>query len=294
MATRLGPNQYGKAETHLVRVYRDGDVHSLRDLTVSVALSGDLDAVHLTGDNANVLPTDTQKNTVFAFAKEAPIGAPEAFALRLARHFLAGPIRRARVEVSEVPWARIGADGGLHPHAFMRASGERRLATAVCDAGGEWVLSGLADLVVLKSSGSEFSGFARDRYTTLAETSDRVLATAVTARWRHSSADAGWDESFADARRALIEAFASTHSLSLQQTLHAMGSAVLAARPELAEVRLSLPNKHHFAVDLSPFGLENANEVFHADDRPYGLIEGSVEREGAPPAGPAWEPYPLL
>jgi urate oxidase len=121
-----------------------------------------------------------------------------------------------------------------------------------------------------------------------------VLATAVAARWRHSSAEGEWDDSFAEARRALIEAFATTHSLSLQQSLHAMGTAVLESRPEVAEVRLSLPNRHHFVVDLSPFGLSNENEVFHADDRPYGLIEGVVEREGAPAAGPAWEPYPLL
>jgi urate oxidase len=294
MATGLGPNQYGKAETHLVRVYRDGDVHSLRDLTVSVTLAGDLEAVHLTGDNANVLPTDTQKNTVYAFAEDAPIGAPEAFALRLARHFLSGPIRRARVHVCEVTWARIAVDGQPHPHAFMQAGEERRIATAICEAGGEWVLSGLSGLVVLKSTGSEFTGFARDRYTTLAETRDRVLATAVTARWRHASAHGDWDVSYADARRALIEAFASTHSLSLQQTLHAMGEAVLTARREIAEVRLSLPNKHHFPVDLSPFGLENPNEVFHADDRPYGLIEGAVVRDDAPPPGPAWDPYPLL
>jgi urate oxidase len=294
MDTRVGPNQYGKAETHLVRVHRDGDVHSLRDLTVSVALAGDLEAVHLTGDNANVLPTDTQKNTIYAFAEDVPIGPPEKFALRLARHFASGPIRRARVVVCEMTWARIAVDGQPHPHAFMQAGEERRIATAICEAGGEWLLSGLSGLVLLKSTGSEFSGFARDRYTTLAETRDRVLATAVTARWRHAWEGADWDESYADARRALIEAFASTHSLSLQQTLHAMGQAVLAARPEVAEVRLSLPNKHHFVVDLSPFGLENPNEVFHADDRPYGLIEGAVMRDGAPPPGPAWEPYPLL
>jgi urate oxidase len=294
MSTRLGANRYGKAEVHLVRVQRDGDVHALRDLTVSVALAGDLEATHLTGDNAHVLPTDTQKNTVYAFAAEQRPGAPEAFALRLARHFVSGPIRRARVEVCEVPWARIAVDGQPHPHAFTQASGETRTAVAVCEAGGEWVLSGLANLVLLKSTGSEFSGFARDRYTTLAETHDRILATAVRARWRHAGVDADWDESYDHARRALIEAFAATHSLALQQTLYAMGHAVLEARPELVETRLSLPNRHHFLVDLAPFGLANPNEVFHADDRPYGLIEGAVEREGAPPAGPVWEPYPLL
>jgi urate oxidase len=290
MTVRLGVNQYGKAETHMVRVYRDGEVHSLRDLTVSVALSGHFDAVHERGDNTNVLATDTQKNTVYAFAKEAPVGEIEAFALRLGRHFVGGAVRRARVEVSEAPWTRIGD----HPHAFTQPGGERRTCAVICEAAREWVLSGLADLVVLKATGSEFHGFLRDDYTTLQETRDRVLATAVTARWRHAGPDTDFAASFAAARAELLRAFAETHSLSLQQTLYAMGEAVLAARPEIVEVRMSMPNKHHFVVDLSPFGLENHNEVFHADDRPYGLIEGAVIRDGAPDPGPAWDPYPLL
>ena len=283
MSVRLGTNQYGKAETHLVRVYRDGDVHTLRDLTVSVALSGELEAVHLAGDNAAVLATDTQKNTVYGFAKEAPIGAPEEFALRLGRHFLGGAITRARVEVREAPWTAIGA------HAFTQAAREVRVAVAVCESQAEWVLSGLEDLVVLKTTDSEFHGFPRDRYTTLKETSDRVLATAVSARWRHPG-----DASYDDARAALLDTFAGHHSLSLQQTLYAMGEALLNACATVAEVRLSMPNKHHFVVDLEPFGLENPNEVFHADDRPYGLIEGAVIRDGAPDPGPVWDPYPLV
>ncbi len=283
MSVRLGTNQYGKAETHLVRVYRDGDVHTLRDLTVSVALSGNLDAVHLKGDNAAVLATDTQKNTVYAFAKEAPIGEPEDFALRLGRHFLGGAITRARVEVREAPWTPIG------PHAFAQAAREVRVAVAVCEREAEWVLSGLEDLVVLKTTDSEFHGFPRDRYTTLKETRDRVLATAVSARWRHPG-DAPYDT----ARAALVDTFAAHHSLSLQQTLYAMGEALLEACPTVAEARFSMPNQHHFVVDLEPFGLENPNEVFHADDRPYGLIEGAVIRDGAPDAGPVWDPYPLI
>jgi urate oxidase len=283
MTLHLGTNQYGKAETHLVRVYRDGDVHEVRDLTVSVALSGALEAVHLEGDNSAVLATDTQKNTVYAFAKEAPVGEPEAFASRLAKHFVGGAITQARVEVSEVAWARIG------PHAFTQSGREVRFASALWDGATSWVVSGLSDLVVLKTTDSEFHGFPRDRYTTLAETSDRVLATAVAARWRHPG-----DASFTDARAALVETFAAHHSLSLQQTLYAMGSAVLEACPTVAEIRLSMPNKHHFVVDLEPFGLANDNEVFHADDRPYGLIEGAVVRDGAPDPGPVWDPYPLV
>jgi urate oxidase len=290
MAGIIGANQYGKAEVHMVTVTRDGPRHSLRDLTVGVALSGDLADVHLTGDNAHVVPTDTQKNTVYAFAKEQPVGAIEDFALRLGRHFVSSfaPITRARVHIVEDGWSRAG------DHTFVLSGREARVASVVCEAGAEWVVSGLQDLVVLKSTDSEFEGFIRDRYTTLEETRDRVLATAVTARWRHVSAEGDWDASFSATRGLLLDAFASTYSRSLQQSLYAMADAMLSGRPELAEVRMSLPNRHHYVVDLSPFGLENDNEVFHADDRPYGLIEASVLAPGAPPAGPAWDPYPLV
>ncbi|WP_216208876.1 factor-independent urate hydroxylase [Amycolatopsis aidingensis] len=290
MGITLGPNQYGKAEVRLVTVRRDGPTHHLKDLTVSTALRGDLADTHLSGDNTAVVATDTQKNTVYAFAKEQPVGEIEDFALRLGRHFVAGfeQITGARVLVEEHGWDRITVGGGPHDHAFSRAGSERRTTAVTVRGEQAWVVSGLTDLVLLKSTGSEFHGFPRDRYTTLAETTDRILATAVTARWRYTGLDLDWGASFPEIRRILLETFATQHSLSLQQTLYAMGEAVLRQRDEVAEIRLSLPNKHHFLVDLSPFGLTNDNEVFHAADRPYGLIEGSVLREDAPDPGPAW------
>jgi urate oxidase len=290
VAIVLGPNRYGKAETRVVRVTRDGDVHHLRDLNVGISLSGDMDEAHLAGDNAAVLPTDSQKNTVFAFAKRHGIGEIEEFALLLARHFTGSQpaVRHARVEVEEYSWSRIPAESG---HSFVRSGSEVRTALVHSDGlgGAESVVSGLKDLVVLNSTGSEFHGFARDEYTTLQPTDDRILATAVTARWRHR--DPGRSEyggSFAAARRCLLEAFAGTHSLSLQQTLYQMGRRVLAERAEICEVRLAMPNKHHFLVDLEPFGLANDNEVYFAADRPYGLIEGTVLDDAAPAAPDAW------
>jgi urate oxidase len=286
MAGTLGANQYGKAETRLVTVRRDGERHHITDLNVSIALRGDMTASHLRGDNTHVVPTDTQKNTVFAFAREQPVGEIEEFALRLGRHF-AGSfdyITGARVLIDQYAWDRIDD----HPHSFRRSSDEKR-TTAVTVAGDQaWVVSGLTDLVVLKSTGSEFHGFPRDRYTTLPEATDRVLATAVTARWRYQRLDVDWGATFESVRAALLTAFATTHSLALQQTLYAMGDAVLTGHDEIAEVRLSLPNKHHFAVDLTPFDLDNPNEVFFAADRPYGLIEGSVVRDDAVDEGLAW------
>lgn len=292
MTIRLGSSQYGKAETRLVTVRRESAIHHIKDLNVSIALRGDLDAVHYSGDNGNVVTTDSQKNTVFAFARQQPVGEIEEFALRLGRHFVGAfeQFARARITIDEYAWDRIEADGEPHDHAFSRAGDQKRTTAVTIDGERAWVVSGLRDLVVLKSTGSEFWGFPKESYTTLAETHDRILATEVTARWRYRSLEVNWAGSFAHVRRTLLRTFACHHSLSLQQTLYAMGEAVLRARPEIAEIRMSMPNKHHVAVDLSPFGLTNDNEVFHAVDRPYGLIEGAVVRDDIADASPAWAP----
>ncbi|KNB53430.1 factor-independent urate hydroxylase [Streptomyces caatingaensis] len=285
----LGQNQYGKAETRVVRITREGTTHHIKDLNVSVALSGDMDDVHLTGSNANVLTTDATKNTVFAFAKEHGVASAEEFALRLARHFVTSqePIRSARIHVEEYVWDRIEApDAGPARHSFVRAGREARTAEVVHDGAGGEVVSGLTGLVVLNSTASEFHGYVKDRYTTLPETRDRVLATEVNARWRYAGTDVDWDAAHALAREQLLHAFAGTYSYSLQQTLYAMGARVVERLPDVEEIRLSLPNKHHFLVDLEPFGLENDNEVYHAADRPYGLIEATVLRDGAQPRIP--------
>ena len=288
MEIQLGENRYGKAETRLVRVERGAERHSIIDLNVSTSLAGDLAATHLTGDNSGVLPTDTQKNTVYAFARDG-VGEPEDFGLRLARHFVetAPTITKARVHLEMYRWERLTVAGEPAHHSFARAAGTRT-ATVTFDGTDTRVVSGVEDITLLNTTGSEFHGFQQDRYTTLGETTDRILATAVSARWRHAGDDSDWAVSFRHAHMHLLEAFADTHSLSLQQTLHAMGERVLRHRDELVEVRLSLPNKHHFLVDLSPFQLDNPGEVFHAADRPYGLIEGNVVRSGAPDPGLAW------
>jgi len=295
MAITLGANQYGKAETRVVRVYRDGGQHEIRDLNVSTLLRGDFAEAHTRGDQASVLPTDSQKNTCFAFAKQKGIREIEDYALDLARHFVddIGPVTEARVDIEEYRWERVSAAGRPHPHAFTRAGDEVRTTAVTAGAGDRaWVVSGLTGLVVMKTTGSEFSGFLKDRYTTLAETSDRILATSLTASWRYDPRrprPASWDEAYAQIRQILIERFAEVHSLALQQTLWAMGQAVLQARDEVAEIRLSAPNRHHFLADLAPFGLDNPGEVFHAADRPYGLIQCAVQRDDADDPGPAWD-----
>jgi urate oxidase len=290
---QLGANRYGKAEVRVVRVDRGaapdgGDV--IRDWNVSTSLSGDLAGSHLTGDNSKVLPTDSQKNRVYALAKELGAVEPEEFARELATFFTSSqePISRARVSVEEYGWTPIGATG----YSFARDGDLVRTATVIHDVAlGTSVVGGIKDLVVLNTTASEFWGYPKDAYTTLPETTDRMLATQVSASWRfrpEAVPMAGFAAAFAAAKHTVLETFAGTYTYSLQQMLYAIGSRVLAAVPAICEVRLALPNRHHFVVDLTPFGLANDREVYYAADRPYGLIEGTVLADDAPDAGIAW------
>jgi urate oxidase len=277
----LGPNRYGKAENRVVRIYRESPRHEIRDLNVSTSLRGDFSDAHVTGDQSHVLPTDTQKNTAFAYAKEHGVSSPEDYAIALARRLLhATPAATgARVEVAEYPWDRITVGGEGHDHAFLRRGGGIRTTVADVTAEETAVESGVKDLTVLKSTGSEFKDFLRDDYTTLADAEDRVLATSLTSTWTYVAGEHDWNALHDDVVRLLLEAFATTYSRALQETLYAMGASVLEARPEVVEIDFVAPNKHHHLVDLSPFGVANDGEVFIAADRPYGLIEATVTRE---------------
>ena len=294
MGITLGHNQYGKAETRVVRVYRDSDPHELVDYNVSVALVGDFDEIHYDGDNSKCLTTDATKNTVNAYAKEHGEEArqPESFGLALARHFVedTAPVERARIKLEMYPWTRLDSGGSPHPHAFVADGSYKRTATVTYENGEARIVSGIRDLVLLKTTDSEFHDYLQDRYTTLKPTTDRVMASAAVIQWLHTSDDVDWSKSYDDALSTLTDVFAAHHSLALQQTAWEMGKALLESQPEIAEMRFSMPNKHHFVIDLSPFGLDNPNEVFHADDRPYGLIEGTVRRDDAAAVTDAFDP----
>ena len=299
VSVSLGANKYGKAENRLVRIYRDTPRHEIVDLSVTSQLRGAaLAGSFLEGDNAMIVATDTQKNTAFAFAKEHGIPSPEEYLLTLGDHFVSAFdwIEGGLWQAEQYEWERILVDGVPHDHSFVRKGQGTRLATVQKIDGATHVTGGVKDLTVLKSTGSEFSGFPRDRYTTLPEATDRIMATSVTGRWRFlpDAVAAGIDYNglYAEVVGVLLSTFATVHSLALQQTLFAMGKAAIEARPEIAEVRFAMPNKHHFAYDLAPFGLENPNEVFYAADRPYGLIEGTVVRDEVDAAPGAWLDLP--
>ena len=274
-------SSYGKARVRLVQVLRRPDRHDLRDLTVSIRFEGDYDASYTDGDNRAVLPTDTMKNTVYALAAQESVGEPEAFGLRLGRHFLRRNDRltRVRIDLTEHRWGRIPRGEREHGQAFVQAGAGSRIASIESGRDGATVTAGIADLVVMKTAHSAFAGFPRDEYTTLPETRDRLLATALTATWRYSGDDLDFGPTWRAARATLLDVFAEHHSESVQHTLFAMGQGVLDAIADVAEIRLVMPNKHHLPVDLSRFGLENRNEVFVATEEPHGVIEATLARD---------------
>ncbi|KTR82007.1 factor-independent urate hydroxylase [Leucobacter chromiiresistens] len=293
----LGDNQFGKAENHLVKVTKHGSRHSIEDLTVVSQLHGDFAAAYYDGDNAHVVPTDTQKNTVFAFA-QAGVGSPEDFLLRLGQHFVDDFdwVTGGRWAARQVTWDRIEVDGVEHDHSFFRggSGGETRTAVVKLVGDEQHVIAGLEDLSVLKTTESGFVGYPVDQYTTLAETTDRILATSVTGRWLYNTTDLDFNATYASVKRIMLEVFTNHYSRALQETQYLMGKAVLEAHPEIDEIKFSMPNLHHFAVDLSYCDVENDNEVFWAAHSPYGLIEGTLRREDLGDTDKIWKGVPAF
>lgn len=279
----LSESSYGKSSVRLVRVKRDAERHELWDLKVDVALTGDFADAHVRGDNTDLLATDTMRNTVYALAKDHLTGSIEEFGLALVRHFLgAGPtVEGARVRITRYPWDRIRVDGEGHPHSFVRGAGERMATVFGNGDGSRRVEAGIDDLLVMKTTGSGWEGFLREEYTTLPETSDRILATVVAATWTYDDdgMDSDYDRLWEGVRSRILATFTDHYSPSVQNTLYRIGRAVLESFPGVRKIHLSFPNKHHIPYDLNRFGGENDNEIFWATDEPYGLIEGTVERK---------------
>ena len=276
--SQLSWHRYGKAGIRLVKVDRSGPHDRIIDLTIDVHLEGAFESVYRDGDNASCLPTDTMKNTVYALARQHRIERAERFALQLVDHFAGKPgVSTVEIGILERPWVPLSVGGRPHPHAFAHAGAEEWTCRATHTPGATRIASGVTNLVLLKTADSAFAGFPRDQFTTLAETRDRVLATSVTATWTYRSDTRRFPDRDG-VRTALVETFAEHKSESVQHTLHAMAEAALAASGDIVDITLRLPNRHHVLVDLTPFGLDNPNEIFVATEQPFGLIEATVSR----------------
>lgn len=281
MKFKLGKDSYGKSAINLSKITRHKTYHEFRQVSVNVSLQGDFETAYTLGDNTKILPTDTQKNTVYALAKEHFTASIEEFGLYLANFFcLNNPqISQATIYITEHLYSRIIVDGNAHPHAFISNGHEKHVTTVVQNADGSTVTSGIKDLLILKTSDSAFKDYIKERYTVLKETDDRILATQCEAAWIYNSTQIDFTNIFDKIRTTLLKTFAYHKSLSVQQTLYAMGEEVLKENNAVKEISLIMPNKHHTPFNLEQFGMENKNEIFMATDEPYGYITGTIVRE---------------
>ncbi len=273
---------YGKGRVRVLRVQRKAAGHEIKEVTVNAMLEGAFERAYTASDNSPVVPTDTIKNTIHVLAKEHLGGDIEPFSLALGRHFLAryAQVTKSTVAIEETPWQRMNFGGRPHPHSFIGLDAGRPLARVTCTRNSEQVESGVMDLPILKSTGSGFAGFPRDEFTTLPETTDRILATKLKAVWTFARNPADFSTTNRAILEAMLRVFAENYSPSVQATIHQMGEAAFKTAPEISRVTLTMPNKHYLLLNFAPFGQENKNEVFLPTDEPHGQIEATLARDG--------------
>jgi urate oxidase len=278
---KLGENRYGKSRVRLSRITRHGDRHDFNEWTVQVLLEGDFETSFTEADNSKLLPTDTMKNTVYSLARASNAETIEAFAMELGDYLLANnpQVSGACVEVEEKAWERMIVDGAPEATTFKLGGPEVQTAHAVRDQGREWsVTSGVDGLVILKTTKSAFTGYIKDKLTTLKPATDRIFGTRATATWDYAASAPDYAQVRSRIVAAMLKEFAAHHSMSVQHTLFDMGKVALTAAPEISRIKLTMPNLHHLLADLSPFGQDNPNHIFVPIDEPHGYIEATIER----------------
>ena len=280
MAKLVG-QRYGKARVRVLKIFRDGALHTMKEIDVTVLLSGDFDSSYTAGDNTKVVPTDTIKNTINVLAKQQLGDEIERFAVVIGKHFLGRyeQVRAAEIEIAERGWSRLKISDQPHPHSFRAADDSRAVTRVICTSEDPVVQSGIRNLVILKSTGSGFENYPKCDLTTLPETNDRILATSFSATWTYAKASDNYTAANSVILEAMLKIFAENYSPSAQTTLFQMGESALAACPEISRIDLAMPNKHYLLINLAPFGIDNPNELFLPTEEPHGQIEASVTRD---------------
>jgi urate oxidase len=270
---------YGKDGVRVMRIDRKTDRHEVRELTVRAMMTGDFGGAFTSADNSTSISTDTVKNVVNVVARENLTLGTELFCGAVAAKLLEyKQVESATVTAHETKWTRLMVDGAPHLHAFTLDGNGKPYAKVAATRGGSTVESGVSGFTFMKTTQSGWANYAKDKYTTIPETHDRMAATAMEASWRWSRAPASYEAANATILATAMKVFATTYSNSIQDSLYRMGTAVLEVVPELIDISMACPNKHYLLINLTPFGLDNKNEVFVATDDPHGQIECTVGR----------------
>ena len=233
------------------------------------------------------------KNTTYALAREHLTGPIEDFGRTLAEHFVAFPqVAGATVSIREHAWTPIPTSTGPAGDAFLRTGELTRTAVVRASETGVTIEAGLEEMTLMKTAKAGFAGFPRDELTTPSEVGDRLMASRLSATWRYGSDDVDFDAAFEGVLRMLLDVFAEHDSPSIQASAWTIGQAILEAQPEVDEIRLTMPNLHHWLVDLAPFGQVNDREIYVATSEPNGLVEATVRRGELVPEVEAVVPAP--
>jgi urate oxidase len=277
----LAENRYGKARVRVMKVVRHSTHHELKEWSVRVLLHGDFETCFTAGDNSKILPTDTMKNTVYSLARDSKATTPEVFAMELGQYLLDnnGQVTAVSVDVEEKKWEHVLVSGKPHPTTYSLNGAELQAASVVKPRGGSFeIVSGIDGLVILKTTDSEFTGYIKDKLTTLKETTDRIFATRATITWGYSTQPKNFTAIRSTVLDRVLTTFAGHHSLSVQHTIYDIGVAVLKAVSEISWIKMTMPNLHCLPVNLEPFGQDNPNMIFVPTDEPHGYIEATIRR----------------
>ena len=282
MKFELTQNSYGKSAVRLTKVVRDGRRHTLFEIDAAIELEGAFAAAYTAGDNTACIATDSMKNTVYVLAKENNFTSIEQFSQIIAKHFVKTypQVSQATVELSQATWVRMTPRGKEHDHAFVGGGTHARYAKSVATKQAVTLMGGVRNLRVMKTTDSQWHTFVTDRYRTLKDAYDRVLATQIDADWTYNTLDTDFNAADQAIHAAILDAFANHFSLGAQHSLLAMGEATLAACPAIDSIAFTLPNLHRIPFNLDPFGLKFENDIFIATSEPFGLIKGTVTRGG--------------
>ncbi|XP_028919868.1 uricase-like [Ornithorhynchus anatinus] len=278
---------YGKDMVKVLQIQRDGKYHTIKEVAASVQLTLSSKKDYLHGDNSDIIPTDTIKNTVHVLAKFKGIKTIETFAMDICEHFLSSfsHVSRARVYIEEAPWQRFEKNGARHVHAFIHSpTGIHFCEVEQFRNGNPDVHSGIKDMKLLKTTQSGFEGFLKDQFTTLPEVNDRCFATKVYCKWRYNRLrEVDFQATWNLVRETILEKFAGPYdkgeySPSVQKTLYDIQVLALSRISEIDDMEISLPNIHYFTIDMTKMGLINKDQVLLPTDNPFGKITGTVRR----------------
>jgi len=286
----LSFNRYGKIKIRLVRIDRSNPLaHSLKEVTTQIALEGDFSDTYFKGDNKNVVPTDTMKNTVYFLSKNHFKGSTpiEEFAQTICRHFLKeySQVKKVLVVMEEHKWDRMQIEGKSDAISFIKSQPELRTCrVSLCNKGVLHLTSGITGLTVLKTQGSGFAGYPKCKLTTLKEVTERVFCTSITSNWSYNSdslsnKNINFDSIFTSVRHQILEWFSQKYSNSVQQVEYETGLAILERVPEIDEIYFAMPNIHILLFDVERFGLKNQDEIYYPTDDPSGFIEATITRK---------------